>query len=151
MWLSTGSVLLSIWGVFLDQHLDFSKHVDTLIKTAASKLQFLYRNRRFLNNYTRKLLCQSLVFSRIEYCASAWYPGLLSSLRGTIDVLQRKCARFTLDLGPMSHIGDNEFKALSWLPFTKRVSYFSLAHVFKIKNGLSPSYLSDNFTRVASV
>ena len=44
-------------GVLLDEHLDFSKHVDTLIKKAASKLQFLYCNRRFLNNYTRKLLC----------------------------------------------------------------------------------------------
>ena len=138
-------------GVLLDQHLDFSNHVDTLIKKAASKLQFLYRNRRFLNNYTRKLLCQSLVFSSIEYCASAWYPGLLSSLCGSMDVLQRKCARFTLNLGPMSHIGTGEFKVLSWLPFSKRVSYFSLVHVFKIRNGLSPTYLSDNFTRVASV
>ena len=138
-------------GVFLDQHLDFSKHVDALIKKAASKLQFLYRNRRFLNAYTRKLLCQSLVFSKIEYCSSAWYPGLLSSLCGTIDILQRKCARFSLNLGHMSHIGADEFKKLSWLPFSKRVSYYSLVRVFKIRNGLSPSYLSDNFTRIETV
>ena len=52
---------------------------------------------------------------------------------GSIDVLQRKCARFTLNLGPMSHIGTGEYETLSWLPFSKRVSYFSLVHVFKIR------------------
>ena len=54
-------------GVWLDQFKDFSKHVDTIVKKGF-KLGFLYRNGRFMNFYVRRLLCQSLIFSNLEYC-----------------------------------------------------------------------------------
>ena len=47
-----------------------------------------------------------------------------------LNVLQRKCARFSLDLGPRSHIGVNEFETLSWLPFPRRIAYSNLIHAF---------------------
>lgn len=138
-------------GVVLDQSLDFSVHVQGIVKKAASKLSFLYRNRTFLNQYTRKILCQSLIFSGLEYCSSAWYPGLTVVLIERFNVIQRKCARFVLDFQPRSHIGEREFHFLNWLPFPKRVLYFSLLHAFKIRNDLAPSYLSANFEHVDGV
>ena len=36
-------------GVFIDQYLDFSDHVEKLLKKAQGKLQFLYRNSGFLD------------------------------------------------------------------------------------------------------
>ena len=53
-------------GVYLDQYLDFSKHVEGLLKKARGKLLFLYRNGNYLNHTTRKLLCQALIFSSLE-------------------------------------------------------------------------------------
>ena len=46
-------------GVLLDQYMDFTMHVDKLLKKAGSKLNFLFRNARFMNQHVRKLLCQS--------------------------------------------------------------------------------------------
>ena len=138
-------------GVFLDQHMNFSTHVENVLSKARSKLAFLYRNRGFLNYRTRKLLCQSLIFSCIEYCSSSWYPGLLMGLRDSIDVFQRKSARFVLDHSPRSHIANADYGFLSWLPFPKRVSYFNLIHLFKVRTGLSPSYLANGFTDVSAV
>ena len=50
-----------------------------------------------------------------------------------------------------SHIGPEHFKALRWLPVYKRVEHISLCHVFKIKLGLSPDYLNENFVPLSSV
>ena len=138
-------------GVCLDQFLDFSDHVDKVLKKARGKLQFLYRNKDYLNQQTRKLLCQALIFSSLEYCSSSWYNGLSISLSESLNVFQRKCARFALFLSHRSHIGPEHFANLSWLPFPKRVKYFNLVHTFKVKAGLSPSYLSQSFTHVSDV
>ena len=64
-------------GVLLDQHLNFSTHVEKLLSNARSRLAFLYRNRGFLNIRTRKLLCQSLILSCLEYCSSPWFTNAI--------------------------------------------------------------------------
>ena len=138
-------------GIHLDQFLDFSNHVERLINKARGKLQFLYRNGSYLNHNTRRLLCQALIFSSLEYCSSSWYNGLSVSLRESLNVFQRKCARFALFLPHRGHIGPKELGDLSWLPFPKRVKYFNLVHTFKVKAGLSPLYLSENFDQISTV
>ena len=135
-------------GVVLDQCLDFSVHVKGILGKASGKLGFLYRNRNSLNRYTRGILCRSLIFYGLEYCSSSWYPGLSAGLTERLNVIQRKCARFVLDFPPRGHIGDREYQSLNWLPFPKRVLYFTLIHTFKIRNGLAPTYLSVNFQQV---
>ena len=100
---------------------------------------------------TRENFCQGLIFSNLEYCVSSWYPGLSCTLRGSLDTFQRKCARFVLNLGPRSHIGSDEFSALSWLPFSRRVMFFNLVHTFKVRSGCSPAYLSDDFYGISTV
>ena len=77
------------------------QHVDTIVKKANFKLGFLYRNGRFMNFYVRRLLCQSLIFSNLEYCSPSWYFGLAAPLRESLNVLQRKCARFSLGHSPL--------------------------------------------------
>ena len=138
-------------GVLLDQYMDFTMHVDKLLKKAGSKLNFLFRNARFMNQHVRKLLCQSLIFSCIEYCSPSWYSGLSKVLRDSLHVLQRKCARFSLGLNSRAHIGYQELLELNWLPFSQRVSFFSLTHAYKVRNGLSPSYISDEFFGIAKI
>ena len=138
-------------GIHLDQFFDFSVHVEGLLKKARGKLQFLYRYSDYLKQPARRLLCQALIFSSLEYCSSSWYNSLSASLRESLNVIQRKCARFTLSLSHRGHVGPKELTGLSWLPFPLRVKYFNLVHTFKVKAGLSPSYLSENFTNVSSV
>ena len=138
-------------GVSLDLYLDFSVHVDKIIKKASGKLSFLYRNNSFLDLFSCKLLCQSLIFSSLEYCATSWYSGLSCSLREALNVFQRKCVRFTLNLGPRDHVGNHEFYPLKWLPFPTRVKYFNVIYAFKVRSGLAPGYLTEHFTFISNV
>ena len=59
-------------------------------------------------------------------------------LRESLNVIQRKCARICLNLHPRHHVGNDEFRRLSWLPFPQRVSFFNLIHAFKVRAGTSP-------------
>ena len=111
----------------------------------------MYRNSHLLNSRIRKLLCQTLIFSGLEYCASSWYFSLSCHSQERLNVIQRKCARFVLNLSSRSHIGDAELSSLSWLSFPRRVAFFSLVHAYKVKHGLSPSYLASEFKDVQAV
>ena len=73
-------------GVHLDQFLDFSLHVDAIIKKAGAKLSFLYRSGHLLKSRIRKLLCHTLIFSGLEYCASSWYYSLSCQSQERLNV-----------------------------------------------------------------
>jgi hypothetical protein len=68
-----------------------------------------------------------------------------------LDVVQRKLARYTLGFGPRDHVGDSKFSGLSWLPFPKRVTFFRMSHISKIRKHLAPSYLVANFQNISEV
>ena len=53
--------------------------------------------------------------------------------------------RFVLDLDARSHIRPEHFTSLNWLPVNKLVDQIILGHVFRIKNGIAPDYMGDNF------
>ena len=104
-----------------------------------------------MNLYAKRLLCLALIFSNLEYCASSWFSSLSGSLREMLNVVQRKCARFSMGLGPRSHIGNSEFHSLSWLPFPRRIAFRNLVHTFKLRAGLSPDYMLSNFNCVSDI
>ena len=81
----------------------------------------------------------------------SWYLGLSVTLKGRLDVLQRKMARFVLGLGPRAHIGTGALRELGWLTVVDRVRYFTLLHVFRVSKGSGPSYLKKGFTYVRDV
>ena len=76
-------------GLFSKVKKNKEDRVDHIIKKASGKLSFLYRNHSFLDLFSRKLLCQTLIFSSLEYCATSWYSGLSCSLREALNVCQR--------------------------------------------------------------
>ena len=118
------------------------EHAESVIRTCAGRLSFLYRKAAFLNFECRKMLASSLIQPYIDYCASSWYGGVPKQLKQKLDVLQRRMLRFVFSKGPRDHVGVEELKCLSWLSIPDRVKYFSLVHVFKIRSGLAPDYLS---------
>ena len=91
----------------------------------------------------------SLIQPYMEYCASSWYSSINSALRLKLDVLQRKMMRFIYNFEFTKHVGYSELKSLSWLSVPDRVKFFKLVHVFRIKHGLAPSYLTTHFTSVS--
>ena len=138
-------------GVVLDQYLCFDEYVDSICDKADGKLSFLHRYSPILDFKTRKLLCESLVSSSLTFCVSSWYSGVSQRLKTRLEVIQRKMVRFVNGWHPRSHVGLPEIIAVGWLSFPKRVSFFKLCHLFKIKHGLAPQYLARDFRTTSSV
>ena len=83
-----------ILGVIFDENLSFKEHITAICKASVSCLYLLLRLKRL--NYTAeelKLLYNSLVISRLSYCASVW-GGTYSYLLDQIDRVQNKAQFF---------------------------------------------------------
>ena len=65
-------------------------------------------------------------------------------------MLQHRVVRYIFSLAPRDHVGTEKLRELSWLSIPDRVRYFKLCHVFKIRLGLAPDYLSTNFIPVSA-
>lgn len=140
---STSSV--KYLGITLDQNLSFCSMAESLLKKANSRLKFLYRKKDFLTLHTKKLLVMSLIQCHYDYACSVWYNSITQTLRNKLQTCQNKLIRFVLDLDSRAHIDQSHFKSLNWLPVHMRVNQIMLCHVFKIRNGLSPDYMSEHF------
>ena len=110
-------------GLQLDPDLDGSSHVQSLLKTCAGRLAFLYRHSFLLDKNCRKILCSSLIQPYIDYCCSSWFSGLSSHFKSRLDVLQRKMLRFVNSLDNRHHVDNSDLHALSWLSITDRVVF----------------------------
>ena len=137
-------------GIQLDGCLDGRLHAESVITKCAGRLSFLYRNSHLLDSYTRKILCSSLIQPQLDYCCSFWYGGLTKKLKDRLNVLQRKMIRFSCCFDARHHVDSKDLLRLSWLSIPDRVKYFRLCHVFKIKMGTAPRYLTDDFVQLTS-
>ena len=132
----------------LDETMSGEAHGKKLVSKCVGRISFLYRYSSLLDEKTRAILCSALIQPYIDYCCSSWYSSLSAKLRQQIDVLQRRMVRFVFSYGPRFHVDSSHLKRLSWMSISDRVGYFKRMHVFKIRQGLAPSYLTERFTRV---
>ena len=137
-------------GLLLDENMSGLSHAIDVIKKCAGRISFLYRHADVLNFKCRKLVCSALIMPYMNYCSSSWYTGLSAKLRGKLDVLQRRMVRFVFSLAPRSHVGTEKLRELCWLSVKDTVRFFKLQHVFKIRFGLAPDYLTTGFQPITS-
>ena len=136
-------------GVQLDEHFNFSIHVSELIKKCAGRIAFLYRNLSHLDFDCRRILCNSLIQPHLDYCCSSWYSSLTKQLKNRLDVIKRRMVKLVHSKSHYYHVTTNDLKSLSWLSVPDRVRFFKLTHVFKIRAGNAPDYLSIDFQPIA--
>ena len=119
----------------------------SIVKKTNNRLKFLYRHRNALNFKTRKLLANALIFSHFDYAMVAWYPILSKTLKEKLQIAQNKVVRFVLELGPRSHIGQNELDRIGVLKVSDRAKQLTLHQMFHIYYRTAPKYLLDLFRR----
>jgi hypothetical protein len=71
-------------GVIFDSELKFQKHATRTCQMCYAQLKLINRHRRCLDEETFRLLVDSLVFSRINYCASLFY-GLTDNVLNKLE------------------------------------------------------------------
>ena len=136
-------------GVSLDQSLGGKYIAESFLKKANSRLKFLWRQAKYLNRNSRKLLATSLILCHFDYACSAWFEGLQVKLQKKLQILQNKTLRFVLGYPPRSHIAIEEITLLHWIPVCQRVKQIKLNNMFRIVHGNAPQYLKRDISMVS--
>ena len=138
-------------GLKLDQTLSGETTVNSIVKKCSSRLNFMYRHQAVLTKNTRKLLSSAIILCHFDYGITSWYMGLTKKLKQNLQVAQNKTVRFISNMGPRTHIGQQELNALGLLCVEDRAKQLSLNHMYNIFNNCAPLYLCNLFTRIGHV
>ena len=84
---------VKLFGVTLDNELNFDTHISNLCKKAAAQLNVLKRLRSFIGFEQKKVLVQRFVDSNFNYCPLVWYFSSMKSLQ-KIEKLPERALRF---------------------------------------------------------
>ena len=134
-------------GVDLDQSLDGELIAEAILKKGNLSLKFLWRQAKFLNQNSRRLLASSLIQCHFDYACSAWYGGLQKIHQQKLKFLQNKTIRFVLDHPSRSHVGIAEFKVLNYIPVAERAKQIKFYKVYSVIHAWSaPKYLEIQFS-----
>ena len=138
-------------GVYFDQTLSWTGHVDSLCKSISQRLGVLRRIRHYLPYKAHVAFYNCLILSLMDCCCVVWGNTSKQNL-DRIYRVQKRAARLILGAdgkAPSLPL----FLQLGWLPIHDRIKYFRAVTVYKALHNLAPSYISSlirPFNRVHS-
>lgn len=141
--------LQSAIGVYLDDQLTMSSHVDHLCRSCFHQLRQLRYIRRSLSIDAKRTLIQAFVSSRLDYCNSLLY-GISDGLMVKLQRVQNAAARLITGARKYDHISST-LRRLHWLPVRQRVIFKVAVLVYRCLHGLAPGYLARDCIPVATL
>lgn len=129
-------------GVVIDENLRFQDHVSNLIKSCYVGLRLLYANRGLLTFKMKKMLCVSLILSKLSYCSVIFYPCIDQITSNRLQRIQNTCCRLTCNLRKYDHLTPS-FKLLKWLKINNVFKYNFLNFLSNVMKTSTPSYLNN--------
>ena len=130
-------------GIVMDKNLLFIDHINETCKKASFAIRSIGRIRRYLPYADGlKMLVNSLVISRLDYCNSVLH-GIPKYQRDKLQRIQNIAARMISGTRSTDHTTPI-LKNLHWLPVEARMNFKILLITYKILNGQSTSYLEPN-------
>ncbi len=132
-------------GITLDSYLNYNEHIQALSSSCLSKLGQISRVKHIFDESTLAKIIDTLVISKINYCASVWSNTSDMNIK-KIQLIQNCAARLITGLSKYDHISST-LDSLNWLPMKEHLLYRDTILTFKCINGLAPSYLCDRFEK----
>lgn len=134
----------------MDESLRFREHVENKVGRAYGAFRILYPHRSYLPIYTKKLLCESLVLSKFNYCSPVYRFCLDQDSLGRIQQVENNCIRFIFGIRKFEHVS-HKLVELSWLPMRLRFNYHALCTFHKLVVKRRPPYLFNKLQYRADV
>ncbi|MCU7801060.1 MAG: hypothetical protein KZQ70_13210 [gamma proteobacterium symbiont of Lucinoma myriamae] len=131
-----------VLGVFVDHHLSWSEHVKYLSKKINANIWLLSKIKNFLSLSHRVQYYKSYIQPHIDFCNIVW-GNTSEANKCKIFRLQKRACRVILDYNL-----ENVHEAMSSLGIMSifdRIFLRKAKFMFKVYNGISPSYISDKF------
>ena len=108
-------------GMKLDSQLTFSPQINSLCSHSYQLLRNLHPIRKFISVEHLRLLVQSIIVSKIDYCNSLLY-GIPTYEINKLQKLQNSCARLIFGKKKNDHVTEL-FQTLHWLPIRQRIIF----------------------------
>jgi len=138
----TGEESITILGVEFDNKLNFNTHINTICKKISQQINATMRIKSNLDRESRLAIYNAFILSNLNYCNNIWFFANKSGL-STLDKANERAIRMIYDdkktpyellLQQKSHLD------------IYRLCYKGLCTtMYKVWNGISPSYLSELF------
>ena len=125
---------------YLDSNLNRESMARRVLKKINTKLNLFWTQSNYLNYSSRRLLCNALIQPHFEYGCTSWYPLLSKTLKTKLQIDQRKCIRFCVELPSLGYINPSSFRKTNWLLAENEVELCTSTTVFKYWKGIAPSY-----------
>ena len=85
-----------VLGVYIDSHLTWNEHIDTLRRKLLQRIAILARARKYIPTKYRLLLYNASIKPLFTYCCTVWSNCSQTNL-DELFKLQKRCARLILD------------------------------------------------------
>ena len=131
-------------GLFIDEHLSWTKHIEEISKKISSAIGALKRIRPFISESTALQIYQALILPHFDYCCPVW-DELSVTLSEKLQKLQNRAAR-VITRSSYDTSASILLNRLNWDNLSTRRKKLKAMLMFKIIKGLSPAYLQDLFS-----
>ena len=108
-------------GVYIDENLNWSAHIDYLCSNVSSKISLLRQLSQYVPQQVQKLFYQSYILPLIDYGSVIWGPTSSSNLERLLK-LQKRAARIILKADFRTPSVDM-FRDLGWQSIENRLMY----------------------------
>ena len=127
-------------GVFVDDKLNWKKHLDHLIKKIKCNTKLLQINSKFVSKHVKKILYYSQIFSHISYCVGIWGNQISKQQIDSLQKLQNKCIRL---ICKKNHITQKDFTDLKVLQINELIKLENLKFAYKLNKNLLPKKIEE--------
>lgn len=128
-------------GVIFETNFSMKSQINSICSKASFALRRIGQIRKYLDEKTTERLIHAFIISHLDYCNGLLY-GTPSSDLLRLQTVQNTAARLTTLKKKSEHITPT-LKKLHWLPVILRIKFKILLTIYKIINGLAPSFLTD--------
>ena len=127
-------------GVWLDEHLSMSTHINKIVSHCYKLLKDIGRIRNVLSKKHTEMLVHSVISSRLDYCNSLFF-NINKSNMYKLQKVQNAAARLISGKRKRDNIS-SVIKDLHWLRIESRVIFKMLLFVYKCIRGLCTANLT---------
>ena len=128
-------------GIFIDEHLLWTPHIDYLCSTISSRISLLKQLAKYVPIKVQKTYYQGYILPLLDYCSNTWGTTYKINI-DRLNKLQKRAARIVLKADYTTPSTDM-FKELDWMSVSSRCNYNKAVLTYKALNKLTPPYISD--------
>ena len=124
-------------------------HASSVVRACSCQLRQIRCIRSSLTDTAATILVHALISSKLDYCNSVLY-GTTAAVSHRLQAVLNASARIITGRRRYDHITPVLRDELRWLPIQQRIKYKIALLAFKCLHGISPVYLRDYCTPLAS-